>query len=1326
MREKLRQIKQVIFKKEVIISICILILVIIAILMLVNKKGISEYINKQIQALGENVEAVNEIGEKGTIASAQIIQTKTGTGPFDSNDEPGNDSSEDNNIVRSFDQVTWTVDLTMVLKDDVVETGLTGGIINIEVDLPEDCANVMEWDLESMNWIENGKVSEDGRSLTGQYSMSEVDITIPGKQTLVFVLQVQGAGNKTEVIPTFRFNLQGNEENQKTEITGEKIIVSAKGKYNIELHRNTNLASKTTVDYEGNNIEGRMYGYTFAIQMYNDNQSKGLKGLEYPKGEISFDVDFKLERSEFESEELVDITNECTPILWQYRENDWSTNNLGNIEGRELFGENAYFRYDNNKPLGKFVESDYSTYNSGDINIVQEGNKLKVTINNYEFNGKFPMYNSNYKGSLSRSKIYTDNIGTFSIGYMQVLVPDNGASTIGDRNYYLTVSDSNMNINSSTDQKINTQMKTSDDTLRVEHVLYNPGSYDHRLYILNKNGVAGSVESNNGVGDGKATLGAILNINSKYRMGLTNDYDIYTANKFIKFDGEGYEPVYYDDGSKYTTRSMNGTAKFRVWYVTKKDGTNWQDQTEMNNGNIEDMNIYENIEDIPEDKICIGVYIETISGYISRFTGDNNIIAIRLKIRETAKIGKTYGITQRTQVWTDELDRDVYSILHPENKYPIPTWDSGNRQYVKTEYDENGEIITGTHNGGSAYGNTVLVIGSNLHGSIDTIDENSKEKVNYDLGKNENIVTYNVKPQLDANENIATKIENVTLKAEVTLPQGLTYISGSSKRGEESYTEPEITNNSDGTQKLIWYIYGCASGEEIDPIRFNAQIDNESTNGTQYTTKFVISEEIDTDGISKIGNSQISNRTSTDTINIINLTSHRLYKESKTPVIEKNGQIIYTIIYENKAEEAIPEYQLLDILPYNGDTRGSNFEGTYTLNNIKIKQTIDGVTQTNENLKIYTTKSETVRNMTSKDEGIGENSIWSEKTIGSIINEEAKGIAIKGEVAGKTKVEIEITLNTNANKAENVYGNNAMAQVYKDTEQMQTGTVEARVVNRKIEGKVWEDSNRNGIIDEEEKYLEGIVIKLINSVNNTEVVRTTTNEKGEYNFNDIEKGIYKVEVEIDSMHELTDKEVGTNKEINSKFNPDTKQTDEITKLNTLSAPEIIEDNVNAGIRIIQYNIKTEVKGTGGTISGIGEDIYENVNKGEDSKKDIIVTPDKGYKVSKITVNGEEIQFTEEQDHTVILDKFINMQENKTVVVSFERIEGKVITHHYIEGTKDKVPTKEGGVAEDITQTGYEGEGYETKQAEDIANNYELVEIPKNAAGTIEEGTTEVI
>ena len=699
-------------------------------------------VNRNNQTLSGKTEELNAggivNGDKGYISSAQIIQTKTGTGPWDANDEPGNDSSEDNNIVRSFDQVTWTVDLTMALKSGVVDSGLTGGIINVEATLPETCADVMKWDLDSMKWIEKGNVSTDGRTLTGQYSMLETETTIPGKQTLVFVLGVEGAGNKTEIIPTFTFELEGNEENDKVTITGDKIIVSAKGKYNIKLNRNVQLADKTTVDYGEGNTSGRMYGYSFELQIYNENESKELKGIEYPNGDITFDIDLKLERSRFGSNELEDITDEATPILWNYRVNDWTSTNIeGNIPGRNMHTGNVYFLYNIHVPLGKFREAEYSTYNSGNIKITQEGSSLKVVVSDYKLNGTIPYYESSYSGNTHRSKIYTENIGTFSVGYMQIFVPDTEASTIENRNYYLTVSDSNMRVTSITNQILTSQMSTSDDTSRISHVIYSPGTYSHITYFYDTNFKLLSTTTS--TGDSKETIGNIVMALSKFDISLYSDNDIYTANKFYKFDGECFEPIYYNN-ARYIKRYMGGNAQFRVWYVTKKDGKNWTSQTELNNANIEDMDIYDNIEDIPENKICVGVYVESIDGYISKYTGDNNGLVIPLKIKETATIGSTYSINVRTQVWTYQLDRNIYSIVHPENKYPTPTWDSGNLQYIKTEYDENGEIISGTHNGGAIWGNTLLAIGANLHGEIKAINGSNEEKVNYDLGKNESIV----------------------------------------------------------------------------------------------------------------------------------------------------------------------------------------------------------------------------------------------------------------------------------------------------------------------------------------------------------------------------------------------------------------------------------------------------------------------------------------------------------------------------------------------------------------------------------------------------------
>ena len=283
---------------------------------LANEK---EYITEQTVPNNDTQTMAVINGDLGKITLTEIKSVRTGVGPFDDNNNPGNDSSEDNNIVRSFDQVTWTIEATMGLKTGTTETNLKGGVIEVEASLPEHLANLVEWDLDSMLWLEEANLSEDGISLTGKYTMEDTEITIPGKKNLIFVLQVKNATQGTEIQPTFITKLTGNEESEKVTITAEKIIVSSKGKYNLEIHRNNNLSVRTMVNYGNGNTEGRMYGYSFAVQLYNDNESKKLKGLEYPEGQINFDIDLKLERSDFESENMEDITAEATPIRFNIK-----------------------------------------------------------------------------------------------------------------------------------------------------------------------------------------------------------------------------------------------------------------------------------------------------------------------------------------------------------------------------------------------------------------------------------------------------------------------------------------------------------------------------------------------------------------------------------------------------------------------------------------------------------------------------------------------------------------------------------------------------------------------------------------------------------------------------------------------------------------------------------------------------------------------------------------------------------------------------------------------------------------------------------------------
>ena len=1247
-------------------------------------------------------------GDKAYISSAQIIQTKTGTGPWDSNDEPGNDSSEDNNIVRSFDQITYTVDLTMSLKKGITDTSLKGGVINVEAVLPENCANVVTWDLESMGWLEGtGKISNDGRVLTGKYVMTNKEYTIPGKQTLVLILKVEGAQNKTNIKPEFKFWLEGNENNDKYIINNiQEAIVSAVPRYNVELLRNIELAKEITLNENGNSQKGRLYGYSLTYQLYNNGgTNKGLKGIEYPDGDIKLDINLKLEKISIDNpNDVTDITDSSTPILYNYKMNTYdpySTNVNGFIPNRNM-AVSRHAAHDWRIPAASGGKTT-ACYDSGIVKMNQSGATIGSVLSDYKFNGEFPTEFAGKDGSVTNIR-YTEDIGCFSTVYFQILVPYTEESSERGYNYYLTVTDANMEAYSNAGTKLENQTIKTDDSSRIQHVIFKQGGYGTYHWLHTDFTGREELYSHFFQGDAKSEIGQKF----VYRFDITSDSnndakdDIYDANSLLKFDGEVFKITQingktYNYSGSSTNNFGHSDMKFKMLYAAKKDGNNWISDSEMKNTTEDELIFFKTEEEIKRqlgDKACcVGVLFESISGIAKAGTGYQ--VSIALETTSSGKIGTVYQFVTSSKLYKKDqkLDRTTQTKENPNAKFPLPDV-SFNLNYIKTAYDENGNIIAGTHNGSYQYGQSLLIVGgklSVLH-SIEDRTTTGNEKINYDIGRNEDIVTFGIKPRLQTVLTIGIPMNNITITLEETLPVGLKYIPGSS-----SDNEPIVETLSGGMQKLTWYIYGCTVGNDIEKITYQAKIDAETSNGIQYKASVLVSAD-------KIGTSSINTRTDSDTIQITNLASHRLYKETENPIIEKGENVEYSISYKNNTEEVINEFQLLDILPYNGDGRGTKYNGMYVLENIELT----GQT----GLKIYTTTDEVVKNITAKDENIGKSPMWKEVTAG-YIGEEVKAIAVKGAVNGKNNVDIKLTLKPQGNTSKDIYINNVTAQTNKISEVMTSTNVKVQVVSRAIKGKIWEDSNRNGVIDSSEKYLEGTTVKLLNNYNNSEMTRTTTNEQGEYEFANLAKGTYKVEVEIDNLHELTEKEIGTNREINSKFNQLSKQTDEITKLNTISSPDIIEENVNAGIRKIQYNITTKVEGIGGNISGEGKTPYESVDKGENSVEDIIITPNEGYRVDKITVNGKDIEFVEEQNHTVILNKFTNMQENKEIVVTFKDVKTSVLVHHYKENTTEKL-------SRDVTIDGEVGEKYTTQVATDIPQNYELVAEPANKNGTMTE------
>ena len=78
-----------------------------------------------------------------------------------------------------------------------------------------------------------------------------------------------------------------------------------------------------------------------------------------------------------------------------------------------------------------------------------------------------------------------------------------------------------------------------------------------------------------------------------------------------------------------------------------------------------------------------------------------------------------------------------------------------------------------------------------------------------------------------------------------------------------------------------------------------------------------------------------------------------------------------------------------------------------------------------------------------------------------------------------------------------------------DTDNAPSMTIKL-IMNRKIAGTVWYDSNRNGIREEGEPPIKGVEV-VLKMTNNTVVETVETGEDGKYVFENLEEGVYRIE-----------------------------------------------------------------------------------------------------------------------------------------------------------------------------------------------------------------------
>lgn len=968
------------------------------------------------------------------VSGITITSISDGTAPWDSDNAAGNDSSAQNKIVRTFDTVTYAFNVHMDSYDDNISYSEARVKLEFVLPLTEDQAT---FDQGAMAWMDqtegykpvlttevrNGIQCQVLTCYMHLQPFGEHPSVVPGDAGQMVVVNVKSMKNGETFAPTFSAAMEygmwegecsTHNQPEKATVTADKITVTAAPKYNIRIGSTSSY--KSTFDfnsgnsiaqaygdgYGNGNVVGRAVKYGIVIQLYNNNASKGLKGIELPDGSpITFDLkvssEFTIndpkEGSGYAQGTKVDTTTAYMPLLWSCDGNQPTGSGLTNSDGRVLYDSHGcaqgWAPYNSGG-------NDNSCYNGGQWRATQDGDTIHVTVSGYQINvDKMPTTNGDTTTGSTGAYGVNLGIGCFSAGELWLVQPYNkiGDTSTNPGPAFDIVNDYGegkfdtsahaVNMKATTvsgtmfadpEGTSNAQTKNNDDWTGTGVELTLPGSLQNRVAYANPQnfhwGVG--VESYR---DGLdfATAGTEIRLLGGFSYNHRNETEntLYWGTNLTKFYGSAIEIITSTEPNMILSGGANAQ-EFTVLYATKKDGTDWVSDYELQHTYEDDMIFYENLSDIPSGHLCVGMlfcFEQDTFGTIAEpcFYGQQPA-----KVRDNMDLtGKSYMLASTSRVWSKSMFEQASMTLDtipdwtkPETKlsdFPAGYLSSanvnGSTWYVKTDYSQAANGIVKDHNSDwRHWGDTLLVIGykSKITKSL-AQQSGDVEKNTYNLDVEQRVVDFKLQPYTEYDQGSSNHALTTTVTIVDTLPKYLTYRTGSSYFGG-TYTqtsvnggtqgtitggtlrEPDsVVNNADGTQTLTWIIPNVTVGEEMPAIYYSANIgdrnnpDNDVPTGTTNLTNTVrITATHD------LREPTITNGNYAEAGMAVTRGSAASYgKYSNQTVVESDGTIDYVIYYDNNAVSEVAKPVLVDAMPVDG-ILGSSFSGTWEITKFNI------------------------------------------------------------------------------------------------------------------------------------------------------------------------------------------------------------------------------------------------------------------------------------------------------------------------------------------------------------------------------------------------------
>lgn len=1150
--------------------------------------------------------------DSAAVSRLRLTDRITGTAPFDKDNGRGDDKDENNDIVRSYDTVTYDYEYTLTPDSTMDYYRRTRVGFRFELPYPQDRVT---FDAEKMGWVDHTPGYEpklttetiDG-IVTQVYTCyrlleptSQSPTVNPGTGSIGLSVAVKGAPHGYRFHPTVKAwtawdasNPTNTGTHKRAEDTPEDVTVSAKLSLNVRMVNYGNV-DRGVFDFSSgaanapNRTEGKVTGLGLGIALVTEmrwpDRTKGLKGLEAPSGRITYRLRLSNQYSDdTKAGTKHPMERRWQPLLYDYGHIDNEDSKYGRtfawMGDLQYRAPGVADRADGNDRVAR-GNTTITTTTGG------QGTDVTVSFDGYD-TSVFPIHNKlNGTHNKCSTDYMTSDCSTMQVGaihtdVLQFVTPTSrDGRTVAqyygnvDQTANITMDDMGLTATGVSGDRLATaednsnQAATGDDHAGSALTVRMQGTYSTRIRYThwsnsmswNDAGTSGDwTMPDRSNGSDSLVQGSKLRLQIGHNIIIQSEGDAEVMGMgLVKLDPNSIEPV-DDHPDTQPTIPMNvftwgmRAAKRRnaipYWYAVKKDGTNWKDYREQRDTKISGLDYYPTLNEAKRHGKIVGMLFEDHNTVDPTGTSFNRtftpIVSLPAHILDTARIGTVTPIVADTAYWTRKtLARTAnLNVDAPDTQWQqwsdnlttrLPEYANGVKPdltysgdtYRPATFDENG-VYQGGDTADTLKGDSLYIAGETPHiaKQVEQTNEAGNAKTVYDLDKEQRAVDWKLTATADTSTTTDGGQYTTDYIITDTLPKGLTYVDGSMTVGGQ-YSQhtpdkgtvtggtpvtPTIVVNKDGATTMTIRVNGARADSGTQTvIHYSTTIgdasdpDHDVRNNDSFTNHATIQSKRNM-APPLAPKAQIADMT----VRVSRTRATALATRADPLLNDINRPLGYRNMLGNFSKDEKTDPYAVDIMPYTGLNQ-SNYHGDYALTGLTVKA---GAGASMNGVKVYFTTDQKWRNVDATKITREQVQQWTEATVNAttgkvtIPDGYSKPVAwafTSPSLPANARYDFSLSIKPTGNSASDMYVNR-----WADGDNKVDAVTQ--VVERKVNGVAWFDTNHDGVREDTDRLLPDVNVTLVDANGRTvtsvdgKPCTATTDRNGHYEIGSIPAG----------------------------------------------------------------------------------------------------------------------------------------------------------------------------------------------------------------------------